>query len=312
MKNYLAFILISFSIVLISSTAFANLDKNLKPGDSGADVKKLQELLNKDPNTQVASSGPGSPGQETNFFGAKTAVALSKFQEKFKEVILDPLGLQTGTGILGKLTRALLNELYGSNTGGHVLDAITNFNPSNLAGVTIPPMPPPIPEASNPISVNTNNSNGNNQTPTLPTVDQSDKVKIEAILPQGGNVNTQVTITGSGFSTSTAGNVVYVGGTRKTGVLSSDGKTLRVLIENPLGKSPLNTSETFKDSDGNTISVSGGIINIYSPVHGGYSLAPSSMSLSGSGQTLELPIGIYVEDNIGKISNTKTFKLLLQ
>lgn len=312
MKTSLALILVSLSLVLISSTALASLDKNLKLGDSGADVKKLQELLNKDPETQIASTGPGSPGQETSFFGIKTSAALSKFQEKFKEEVLSPLGLEKGTGILGKLTRAILNELYGNETGGHVLEAITNFNPNSLAGITIPAEPPPLQELTGITSsggkpFNTNFANNGN----LPSVSASTKVKITSISPKSGSAGTQVTITGSGFSTSTTGNIVSVGGNRKTGVKSSDGQTLKVTIENPLGKSPLNVTETLKDPDGNTVSVSGGVINIYSPVHGGASLVPSNMSMSGSGYNLELPVGIYVEDNTGKISNTETFKLSL-
>ncbi len=312
MKIYWPLALIILSIAFVSSPALASLDKNLKLGDSGSDVKKLQELLNKDPNTQVSLSGPGSPGQETEFFGAKTVSALSKFQEKFGDVILEPLGLEKGTGILGQLTRAVLNELYGNETGGHVLNAITNFNPGNLIGITIPAEPPPLQELARVtygggMPFNTDTSNSNN----LPSVSISNKVKISNISPENGGVNTKVTITGSGFSTSTTGNIVSVGGNRKTGVRSSDGKTLKVVVENPLGKSPLNVTDTLKDPDGNTVSVSGGVINIYSPVHGGASLMPSNMSVSAGGYNLELPVGIYVEDNTGKISNTKTFKLSL-
>ncbi|MCE9629039.1 MAG: IPT/TIG domain-containing protein [Candidatus Vogelbacteria bacterium] len=312
MKTHWLLVLIIIATFFISSPVLASLDKNLKLGDSGSDVKKLQELLNKDPNTQVSLSGPGSPGQETEFFGAKTVSALSKFQEKFGDVILEPLGLEKGTGILGQLTRAVLNELYGNETGGHVFNAITNFNPGNLIGVTIPAEPPPLQELTGVTygggkPFNINGSNGDN----LPSVSVSSKVKISKISPENGGVNTSVTITGAGFSTSTTGNTVSVGGNRKTRVRSSDGKTLKVVVENPLGKSPLNVTDTLKDPDGNTVSVSGGVVNIYSPVHGGASLVPSDMSVSVGGYNLDLPVGIYVEDDSGKISNTKTFKLSL-
>src|SRR3989344_2127609 len=42
---------------------------NLTTGSSGADVMKLQQFLNSDSATQVAASGVGSAGSETQTFG---------------------------------------------------------------------------------------------------------------------------------------------------------------------------------------------------------------------------------------------------
>jgi len=67
------------------------------------DVKNLQIVLNKDPNTRVAVSGAGSPGQETNYFGSLTLAAVKKFQAAN--------GIPT-TGYVGPLTRAALNDKY--------------------------------------------------------------------------------------------------------------------------------------------------------------------------------------------------------
>ncbi len=66
------------------------------------DVKQLQILLNKNPQTQVALSGPGSVGFETNTFGSFTRNAVIKFQA---------LNKLPQTGYVGPLTRAILNKL---------------------------------------------------------------------------------------------------------------------------------------------------------------------------------------------------------
>jgi len=84
--------------------------KNLKLGDTNSDVKILQQELNK-LGFVVANYGKGSLGNESNYFGLLTKLAVIKFQEKYASEILTPLGLKSGTGILGNLTRQKLNSL---------------------------------------------------------------------------------------------------------------------------------------------------------------------------------------------------------
>lgn len=77
---------------------------NMAWGARGDDVKNLQIILNRDPETAVATLGAGSAGNETIFFGIGTRNAVIKFQKKH--------GISPALGYVGPVTRAKLNELY--------------------------------------------------------------------------------------------------------------------------------------------------------------------------------------------------------
>jgi len=85
-------------------------NRNLSVGTEGDDVVYLQVILNSDPSTRLAESGPSSPGHETTSFDELTKTAVIKFQEKYEDEILKPLGLEHGTGYVGLTTRAKLNQ----------------------------------------------------------------------------------------------------------------------------------------------------------------------------------------------------------
>jgi peptide/nickel transport system substrate-binding protein len=71
---------------------------NLKMGSQGTEVTELQKCLAKDAEVY--------PEQEiTGSFGEKTKLAIIRFQEKYKDDILTPQGLATGTGDVLKSTR---------------------------------------------------------------------------------------------------------------------------------------------------------------------------------------------------------------
>ncbi len=102
--------------------------KNLAIGSSGEDVLRLQRFLNGDSATTVATSGAGSVGSETRYYGPATANAVSRFQEKYASAILSPLGLTKGTGNFSVSTRGEANRLCGSgggtNTGGSTIPVV--------------------------------------------------------------------------------------------------------------------------------------------------------------------------------------------
>jgi peptidoglycan hydrolase-like protein with peptidoglycan-binding domain len=133
----------SLRIVTGSNTVFS-FKKDLMQGDTDPDVKELQKILNKSINTKITDSGPGSPGQETTYFGELTKKAVIKFQEKHRQDILVPNNIPAGNGIVGIATRSKLNSLLGittptvasvglpqSRAGSTNTTPVTTYNPSN-------------------------------------------------------------------------------------------------------------------------------------------------------------------------------------
>ena len=89
--------------------------RNLTTGSSGEDVRQLQRFLNGNPQTQVAVTGYGSPGNETTTFGPATHRAVAKFQELYAAQVLTPLGLMAGTGGFFNSTRSHANSMCASS-----------------------------------------------------------------------------------------------------------------------------------------------------------------------------------------------------
>lgn len=77
---------------------------NLSLGSQGKEVEELQKCLAKDKEIY-------SEGEITGYFGQKTKNAIIKFQEKYRQDILEPSGLKRGTGEVRKLTQDKLNEI---------------------------------------------------------------------------------------------------------------------------------------------------------------------------------------------------------
>jgi hypothetical protein len=79
------------------------LASNLKVGMKSEDVKILQQLL-------INEGFWRSEASITSYFGPATRAAVMKFQDRYKEAILYPLGLTAPTGFFGPYTRKYLNE----------------------------------------------------------------------------------------------------------------------------------------------------------------------------------------------------------
>ncbi|MGB8815893.1 MAG: peptidoglycan-binding domain-containing protein [Minisyncoccia bacterium] len=100
--------------ILANALSNTRINRDLKKGSTGEDVKLLQKVLNTNSATVVALSGPGSAGNETTTFGPATEAAVIKFQNFYH---FSP------TGIVDAVTRAKLNALLSVITNTNVPEA---------------------------------------------------------------------------------------------------------------------------------------------------------------------------------------------
>ncbi|PIR18600.1 MAG: hypothetical protein COV48_06610, partial [Elusimicrobia bacterium CG11_big_fil_rev_8_21_14_0_20_64_6] len=63
-----------------------------------------------DSDTKIAVTGVGSPGNETDYFGAMTENAVQRFQVKYG-IVSSGAPQTTGYGVVGPKTMAKLNAL---------------------------------------------------------------------------------------------------------------------------------------------------------------------------------------------------------
>ncbi len=108
--------------------------RNLSLGMSGEDVKTLQAFLNKDPRTQIAISGVGSPGKETGYFGRLTSQAVARYQELHADTILTPAGLTKGSGYVGFNTRSVLETAITAKSTENYTTLLSTTSPWQTNG----------------------------------------------------------------------------------------------------------------------------------------------------------------------------------
>ena len=95
--------------------------RDLTVGSVGEDVRDLQQLLNSLGFT-VAETGPGSPGEETAYFGSATQQALIRYQEAND--------IEPAQGYFGQTTRAYVNQEQEKNiTAEEVAQQQEHFEP---------------------------------------------------------------------------------------------------------------------------------------------------------------------------------------
>lgn len=267
-KLFLVGTLFVIAPALALAQSAPSFSSNLFLGVSSAKVKELQQILNTNPLTKLADSGPGSPGQETQYFGPLTKSAVVKFQNLYKSEILSPLGLSSGTGYVGPSTIKKLNNMTTSVVGEPppvLIETQSSFSIVRIEPASSPPgrfvalygqgfsddtkifidgqeavkssrstqstilfSVPSLPSGKYSVVAKTNNEVSNSIQFLVTSATATSQPTIESITPTSGRKGTTLTINGSGFDSTN--NTVYLGYATITNISSNDGKTITVDI----------------------------------------------------------------------------------
>lgn len=133
-------LVVGISSAQVTTSSCYQFERNLRVGNTGADVKALQQTLNANGFTVAAAGHAGSAGMETTYFGNATKMALIKWQEANAATTLAPWGLTSGTGFFGATSRAEMNKCApgtpttpGTGTvSGAVSVSLASVQPNNV------------------------------------------------------------------------------------------------------------------------------------------------------------------------------------
>ncbi len=133
-------LVLGISSAQVTTSSCYQFERNLRVGNTGADVKALQQTLNANGFTVAAAGHAGSAGMETTYFGNATKMALIKWQEANAATTLAPWGLTSGTGFFGATSRAEMNKCApgtpttpGTGTvSGAVAVSLASVQPNNV------------------------------------------------------------------------------------------------------------------------------------------------------------------------------------
>ncbi len=206
---------------------------NLSLGSRGTQVLTLQKLLNQDMDTSIASSGPGSPGNETSYFGQLTKSAVIKFQEKYTSEILAPAGLTRGNGRVWLYTRAKLNAIRlqeisqtpapAPAPAPETVTTVTDYAVKDSEKIDIYTGDKMIENVQNRIlsAINASIVAQSTATATMPVITASDvpNVVIKELSPRSGMQGARISITGTEISSNSA---IYFGNSYVVRTISQD------------------------------------------------------------------------------------------
>ncbi len=205
--------------------------RNLGIGMRGDDVLALQRFLNSRPTTHIAESGPGSPGNETLYFGSLTQRAVVKYQEEYLETILRPVGLARGSGYVGANTRAVIaTQCEDAKSASQKQQAATST--SNVPKVKLFPLPPEAVITPKVVSSTTPAASSDFST-TSPLMGMGTPMFrdiLHLVQPSSYMVKIGQTLRVIGGGYSKNGNVVHIGNTEIFGLVPDSSGDLVVTV----------------------------------------------------------------------------------
>ncbi len=288
MKKFNIFLMLL--VLFMGAFTFANAEtfsRDLKLGDVGADVRSLQVTLNENTATRLTQTGPGSPGNETDYFGPVTQNAVIRFQELYSNDILAPSGLYSGTGYVGERTRAKLESLSSHAPSSQTsAGSVKNLLPATSSQTNSVPTNPfsTLVQDQIPSQISQGIFSGFSFTgpAILPKPDPSPQLFF--VDPYQTMPNSTITLHGASFNLDST-NTVFIGPTSFVPNLkSSDGSIITVVL--PSSLTPGNYEVWVTNSNGSSRNIQNSISFIITnnpqPEPQITSVSPTSTPTSGT------------------------------